>query len=130
VNSWKEKAEMLSETASKAGNIRLLGAVDDETLRRYISNVDAFVYISDGEGFGLPPIEALACETNVVVNDLPVFRETIGGKATISDIENFEETVLRTLNNKRSREELVNFSKKYSLKNEIDSLIKFYNEFL
>jgi len=130
VNSWKERAEMLRETASKAGNIRLLGAVDDETLRRYISNADAFVYISDGEGFGLPPIEALACGTNVVVNDLPVFRETIGGIATISDIENFEEAILRTLNNKKSREELVNFSKKYSLKNEIDSLIKLYNEFL
>jgi len=102
---------MLRETASKAGNIRLLGAVDDETLRRYISNADAFVQISDGEGFGLPPIEALACGTNLVVNNLPVFRETIGGIATISDIENFEEAVLRTLKNKRSREELVNFSK-------------------
>ena len=89
-----------------------------------------FVYISDGEGFGLPPIEALACGTNVIINDLPVFRETIGGIATISDIENFEEAVLKTSNNKRSREELVNFFKKYSLKNEIDSLIKLYNEFL
>jgi len=121
---------MLRETTSKAGNIRLLGAVDDETLRRNISNADAFVYILDGEGFGLPIIEALACGTNVVVNGLPVFMETIGGITTISDIENFEEAVFRTLNNKRSREELVNFSKKYSLKNEIDSLIKLYNEFL
>jgi glycosyltransferase involved in cell wall biosynthesis len=66
----------------------------------------------------------------VVVNDLPVFRETIGGIATISDIENFEEAFFRTLNNKRSREELMNFSKKYSPKNEIDSLIKVYNESL
>ena len=63
---------MLRETASKAGNIRLLCVVDDETLRRYISNADASFYISDGEGFGLPPIEALACGTNVVVND-PLF---------------------------------------------------------
>ena len=110
--NWKERAEMLRETALKAGNIRLLGAVDDETLRRYISNGDAFVYISDGEGFGLPPIKVLACGINVVVNNLPVSRETIGGKATISDIENFEEAVLRTLNNKSSGEELANFSKK------------------
>ena len=48
VNSWKERPEMLRETASKAGSIGLLGAVDDETLRRYISNADAFVYILDG----------------------------------------------------------------------------------
>jgi len=66
----------------------------------------------------------------VVVNDPPVFRETIGGIATISEIENFEEAVLTTLNNKRSREELVNFSIKYSQKNEIVSLIKLYNKFL
>jgi len=39
---------MLRETSSKAGNIRLLGAVDDKTHRRYISNADAFVYILDG----------------------------------------------------------------------------------
>jgi len=30
VNSWKERAEMLRETASKARNIKLLGAVDDK----------------------------------------------------------------------------------------------------
>ena len=66
----------------------------------------------------------------MVVNDLPFFRGTIGGIATISDIENFEEAILRTLNNKKSREELANFTKEYSLKNEIDSLIKLYNEFL
>jgi len=29
-NSWKERVEMLRETASKALNIRLLGAVDDK----------------------------------------------------------------------------------------------------
>jgi glycosyltransferase involved in cell wall biosynthesis len=130
VNSWKERAEMLKNMASKTENIKLLGSVDDGILRRYISNADAFVYISDGEGFGLPPIEALACGTNVVVNDLPVFKETIGSIASISGIENFEEAILKTVNNKRSREELISFSQRYSLKNEINNLIKLYGDFL
>lgn len=34
------------------------------------------------EGFGLPPLEALACGTRVLVSDLPVFREVLGHHAT------------------------------------------------
>jgi|GEM_PF-5192891 Glycosyl transferases group 1. len=41
-------------------NIRVLGAVGDEILRKYISNADAIVYIPDAEGLGLPSLEALA----------------------------------------------------------------------
>jgi hypothetical protein len=33
LNSWEERAEMLRETASKARNIRLLGAVYDKRSR-------------------------------------------------------------------------------------------------
>lgn len=129
VNSWKARANELSMIANKAGNIKLLGALDDSLLRRYLTNADAFVYISDAEGFGLPPIEATACGTNVVVNDLPIFKETLGEIATISTIEDFEEAVLRTVSNKRSRDELINFSMKYSLKREIEELLKIYKLF-
>lgn len=129
VNSWKERASKLMKFVSNYPNIKLLGAVDDEILRKYISNADAFVYISDAEGFGLPPIEALACGTNVVVNDLPVFKETIGEIASISDTEHFEDAILRTVKNKKDREQLVNYSFKFSLEKEINSLIKLYNSF-
>lgn len=129
VNSWKERASKLMKFASNYQNIKLLGPVSDELLRRYISNADAFVYISDAEGFGLPPIEALACGTSVVVNDLPVFKEIIGEIASISDIEHFEDAILRTVKNKKDRKQLVNYSLKFSLENEINNLIKLYNSF-
>ncbi|MGC9294919.1 MAG: glycosyltransferase, partial [Thermoplasmata archaeon] len=129
VNSWKERASKLMKFASNYQNIKFLGPVSDEILRRYISNADAFVYISDAEGFGLPPIEALACGTNVVVNDLPVFKETIGEIASISDIEHFEDAILRTVKNKKDRKQLVNYSLKFSLENEINNLIKLYDSF-
>ncbi len=129
VNSWKERATKLISFASNYENIKLLGALSDEVLRKYISNSDAFVYISDAEGFGLPPIEALACGTNVVVNNLPVFKETIGEIATISDLEHFEDAIFHTVKNKKNRETLIEYSKKFSLEREISNLIEIYKTF-
>jgi glycosyltransferase involved in cell wall biosynthesis len=41
---------------------------------------------SDGEGFGLPVIEAMACGTPVVASDLSVLREVGGDAASYSSV--------------------------------------------
>jgi glycosyltransferase involved in cell wall biosynthesis len=40
------------------------------------------VFPSEDEGFGLPPVEALACGTPVVASDVPALREVLGERAT------------------------------------------------
>ena len=45
----------------------------------------ALVFPSDDEGFGLPPVEALACGTPVVACDVPALREVLGDRATFVD---------------------------------------------
>lgn len=51
---------------------------------------------SEGEGFGLPVIEAMACGTPVIASDLAVMRE-VGGEAAlycpVADVERWSETV-------------------------------------
>lgn len=61
--------------------VRLVGRIDDAMLPALYAEAEWFVYLSLYEGFGLPPLEALACGTPVIVSDAPVFAETAGDAA-------------------------------------------------
>ena len=78
---WPERVEQ--EVAR--GTVRFLGFVDDDTLRFLTRRCAALICLSLGEGFGLPPVEAAAVGTPVVVSDLQVFRENLGAVATYVD---------------------------------------------
>ena len=65
--------------------VRLLGSVDDEVLPALYSGAAGFVYPSIYEGFGLPPLEAMACGCPVAVSDIPAHREVCGDTAMYFD---------------------------------------------
>jgi glycosyltransferase involved in cell wall biosynthesis len=65
--------------------IELLGYVDDDELNRLYRGASAFAYPSLYEGFGLPPLEAMARGVPVIVSDIPVFREVVGDAALLVD---------------------------------------------
>jgi len=54
------------------------GYVPDEELPMWYSAADLFVYPSLYEGFGFPPLEAMACGTPVVVADTSSLPEVVG----------------------------------------------------
>ncbi|MCS6829368.1 MAG: glycosyltransferase family 1 protein [Armatimonadota bacterium] len=56
----------------------LTGYVPDEHLPAFYSVADALMYPSLYEGFGLPPLEAMACGCPVLASDIPVMREVVG----------------------------------------------------
>lgn len=62
-----------------------LGRVTDEELVEYYRNASCFVYPSLYEGFGIPPLEAMACGIPVVVSDIPPHREVCGDAALYVD---------------------------------------------
>ncbi|MEJ7784161.1 MAG: glycosyltransferase [Solirubrobacteraceae bacterium] len=66
--------------AISSGVVRLVGRVTPAELAWLYSRAAGFVYLSLDEGFGLPPIEALAFGCPVLVSDIPVFRETLGAR--------------------------------------------------
>jgi glycosyltransferase involved in cell wall biosynthesis len=72
------------------------GWLHDDALRSVVAGAACLVLPSLDEGFGLPPLEALACGIPVVVSDLPVFREVLGAHATyvpVGDRERLPEAI-------------------------------------
>ena len=61
--------------------IHFIRNVSDSQLDGLYRAAEVLVYPSLYEGCGLPPLEALARGTAVVVSDIPVLRETLGGVA-------------------------------------------------
>jgi glycosyltransferase involved in cell wall biosynthesis len=66
-------------------NVRLLGRVEDGLLPVLYSGATGLVYPSIYEGFGLPPLEAMACGCPVAVSDIPAHREVCGSQAIYFD---------------------------------------------
>jgi glycosyltransferase involved in cell wall biosynthesis len=68
--------------------VRFLGFVPIETLRVFYQAAAAFVFPSLYEGFGLPPLEAMACGTPVVTSNVSSLPEVVGDAAAIVNPEN------------------------------------------
>lgn len=72
------------------GRIVLTGHLAYDDLRRIVSGATLLAFPSLDEGFGLPPLEALACGVSVLANDLPVTREVLGDQARFCDARSAE----------------------------------------
>ena len=69
-------------------SVRFLGFVPIETLRAFYQLASVFVFPSLYEGFGLPPLEAMACGTPVVCSNVSSLPEVVGDAAVKINPEN------------------------------------------
>lgn len=68
-------------------DIRLLGFVPNGDLPNLYRAADAFIYPSLYEGFGMPPIEAMACGCPVICSNRGSLAEVVGSAAALVDPE-------------------------------------------
>lgn len=80
---------------------RLVGRVSDNDLPSLLSGAGLFAFPSLFEGFGLPPLEAMACGTPCVVSDTTSLPEVVGHAALLVnplDHECISQAIVRLLN--------------------------------
>ncbi len=68
-----------------AGEVRQLGYVSREDLAVIMAGAKALIYPSIYEGFGLPPLEAMACGVPVIVSNVSSLPEVVGDAGILVD---------------------------------------------
>ena len=89
--------------------LRWTGYVSDEDLCALYSSCRAFIYPSIYEGFGLPPLEAMACGAPVISSSIPSITEVLGTAARLvvpTDVHDLSESIIELWENADERQRL------------------------
>jgi glycosyltransferase involved in cell wall biosynthesis len=90
-------------------DVRYVGRVSRTTLPFLYSGARLFVYPSLYEGFGLPPLEAMACGTPVITSNVSSLPEVVGEAGLMvppTDIDALVEALMELLSDSERREQL------------------------
>jgi glycosyltransferase involved in cell wall biosynthesis len=79
--------------------IRFLGKVSDEELSKMYSQAVGLLYPSRFEGFGLPPLEALAAGCPVIAREIPALVEVLGRDGAFFFRDGVKDAILAAVRN-------------------------------
>ena len=129
-NLESQKKELLNR-------VKVVGYVDEKDLPVIYSAASAFVFPPLYEGFGLPPLEAMACGLPVVVSDNSSLREVVGGAGLyINDPlsqEQIAEVILKILEDDKLQKKLtqkgIEQARQFSWDRTVEKTIEVYSRF-
>jgi glycosyltransferase involved in cell wall biosynthesis len=76
--AYRRRLQHLTSQLGIAHRVQFLHFLDEREMVRLYQGASALVYPSLMEGFGIPPLEAMACGVPVIASDIEVFREIYG----------------------------------------------------
>lgn len=128
-NGWGNNKEIQKMICEGGDSIIFTGFVSDSELINLYHYSKAFILLSKYEGFGRTPLEALACGTNIIVSDIPVFRENLNDNAVfipldseVSALNIIKEILYSPKNTPCVNNEYFNLLNK-NIKNQIDLIL-------
>lgn len=109
-------------------------APDRAALVRLYNAVDCLLFPSHYEGFGWPPLEAMACGVPVVCSNAGALPEIAGNAAAMFeplDVAAFSDAIAELLSSKASRTEIrdagIQWTKRYSWRGHAESVLEVYD---
>jgi glycosyltransferase involved in cell wall biosynthesis len=102
--------DILAEAEKHGDRVRILGFVDDADLPALLRNAALFAFPSLYEGFGIPPLEAMACGTPVVCSNASSLPEVAGDAALMVDpldVDGLAEAMTRALEDEGLRGKMI-----------------------
>lgn len=98
-----QAAYALTELSVTLPRVLNIGYIEEESLPQLYSGAEALIHPSLYEGFGLPPLEAMACGTPVIVSKAASLPEVVGDAGMYFDpydIEDIARSIYNILTNK------------------------------
>jgi len=118
-----------------SGSVHIIRNVPDEELVAFYNMAHIFVFPSLYEGFGLPPLEAMACGTPVVASDRASLPEALGDAAVYANPTSptgIADAIEQLHDNEELYDKMVakglRQAEKYSWKKYADDTLKVYEE--
>jgi glycosyltransferase involved in cell wall biosynthesis len=91
MKGWRTSAlEQLLDPLVQSGQVRMLGYLSREDLATVTAGASTMVYPSIYEGFGLPPLEAMACGVPPITSDRSSLPEVVGEAGLMVDAEDID----------------------------------------
>jgi glycosyltransferase involved in cell wall biosynthesis len=126
------------EWKTQYSDIHFVGFVEEKILPYYYSMGDVFVtYSFASEGFGLTPIEAIACGTPVICSSMSAYKEILQDNAIFVSPRSphrLAKEIIKVLRDEERTNNLIKqaqkFIKRYSWKSVGEKLEKLYFDFL
>ena len=111
------------------------GYIPQDELPLWYNAADFFIYPSLYEGFGLPPLEAMACGTPVIISNTSSLPEVVGEAGILVDPDNAEqiaEAMQRVLADNALRAEMrrrgLNRAREFSWQKAAQETVKVYEQ--
>lgn len=125
--------EILNAAPKDSDSVIFTDYVDEDNLVRLYNGAKCFIYPSFFEGFGIPPLEAMACGTPVAVADATSLPEVVGNAGIYFDPfdeDDISEKMYQLLTDESLREQLMISQKmqvrKFSWRESADIILRTY----
>ncbi|WP_297897475.1 glycosyltransferase [Methanobrevibacter sp.] len=117
--------ENLKKISEGDSRIKFLGFISDDKMNDFYNSLDVFVFPTIMEGYGLPIVEAMACEKPVITLDDAFIPDDVKKRTHISNNLAYD---LKNRNFKCDIKSNLKFAKEHSLENMNKELLKIYRD--